>query len=213
MNLVLKLGKRRIKRTFREIISQATPEELSDGEDWYANACEWVDSIADRHHIPCEIVCGVLSALSPAVEWELNKKQAEKLIYGYLILSDVGGVVISTYKRQLQKAIAILNFIEGWQSDNEDCREGYILSVLGERAYKTKSFYRNIINPLDRRYVTVDQHIWNAAGFITKMINKGEYAAMTEIIQELSDEYGYEPCQLQAIIWVVYKRIKKDLPI
>jgi hypothetical protein len=212
MNAVLELGKRKIKRTFRKIIRQASPDELSDGRHWYLLAGWWIDGVAVDNHIPREIVCGVLSALSPSVEWESNKKQAEKLIYGYLILSDVDGVVITTYKQQLSKAIAILDLIKGWQSDN-DWSEGYILAVLGGRAYKTKSFYHNILNPLDRAYVTIDTHIWNAAGLITKFINKGEYEAMSEIIRELSDEFGYEPCILQAIIWVVYKRISKDLPI
>lgn len=212
MNVVSELGKRKIIRTFRKIIRQASPDELSGGKYWYATASHWVDEIAAKYHVPCEIVCGVLSALSPAVEWELNKRQAEKLIHGYLTLSDVDGVVISTYKRQLRKAIAILDLIEGWP-DNYNEIENYVLTVLGDRAYKTKAFYWNIYNPHDPKFVTVDTHIWNAAGLTAKMINKGEYEAMSEIIQELSDESDYEPCQLQAIIWIVYKRISKDLPI
>lgn len=212
MNAVLELGKRRIKRTFRKIISQASPDELLAGKEWYLKASVWLDEIGVKYRVPCEIVCGVLSALSPSVEWGLNKKQAEKLIHGYLILSDVDGVVISTYKTQLRKAIAILDLIEVWQSD-DNWNENYIPEILGRRAYKTKAFYWNIYNPHDPKFVTIDTHIWNAAGLVTKMINKGEYKAMSEIIQEISLAYGYEPCQLQAIIWVVYKRISKDLPI
>lgn len=202
------LDKKKIRQNFRQIISQATPQTLQDGKVWYIEAKRWSDIVAHDNNVDREIVIGVLSALSPGVKWELNARQAENLIHGYTALSDVNGVVISTYKRQLKKAIEILDLHE------TNYVESDILDILGKRAYKTKSFYENIMNPYCDIHVTVDHHIWNAAGLATKTwINKGEYTTISKIIIELSREYDLVPCQLQAIIWLTYKEIEKGLPI
>lgn len=181
---------------------------LSDGIVWYWRACKWSENVSNNYGVPVEIVVGVLSALSPSVAWGLNKRQAENLISGYLVLSDVKDVVITTYKRQLKKAIRILDL------HKTNYPESDILDILGRRAYKTKSFYHNILNPLDSISVTVDTHIWNAAGLVTKTwINRGEYATISNIIIELSVEFGILPCQFQSVVWLAYKELDKGLPI
>ena len=123
----------------------------------------------------------------------------------------------STYGKQKLKAIAIL---EGNVSDDEVLKR--ILS-----GQKTKSFYANISTNGKTTDCTIDGHaynIWN--GTVTnlndvpnmtpktyKMIQEDYRKAAVEISSITESETGeiLTASEIQAITWVAYRRIHKNL--
>src|SRR5690606_11014067 len=72
---------------------------------------------------------------------------------------------------------------------------------------KTLSFYRNILNPNDTNYVTIDRHmlavfkgrIGKPSG--TARITPKQYRELSAEFSKLAKKHNVTPCQLQAAVW------------
>ena len=62
-----------------EVYSMADMQDIQSGMDWYQDAWDICQEIADRHELPLHIVAGVLSALSPTNKWTQNVKDADSM--------------------------------------------------------------------------------------------------------------------------------------
>lgn len=174
-----------------QYLASASAKQWASGVAWYANARAFALRLAWRYSVPFETVCGVISALSPGVYWELNQTQAESLIRGDENPS------LSTYGRQVEKARRILS-----------ARLTDVLAIrkiLGRRAFKTWAFFDNIRNP-ESSEVTIDQHIIDAAGLTTVWTKSARncYYRLAAIIRQLAAHYCLRPYEAQAIIWTVH---------
>ena len=187
------------------------------GKNWYSNAYSIACTLGKKYGVHSNTVSAVISALSPSNKWNRNVEDAEMMLRANAYDLDLTECKPSTYGKQKLKAIAIL---EGNVSDDEVLKR--ILS-----GQKTKSFYANISTNGKTTDCTIDGHaynIWN--GTVTnlndvpnmtpktyKMIQEDYRQAAIEISAITESETGeiLTASEIQAITWVAYRRIHKNL--
>lgn len=177
----------------------ANAAELHEGHEWYNNARDICRHIADDTKLSLEKVVGVLAALSPNNRWDKNVADTERLIKVFQAGEDTDLIKVSTYNKNKEKAVRILN--------------GELpLDVLG--GLKVRAFYRCI---LGSNAVCIDGHayaIWAGERISTTKtpsISPKLYAAIADDYRtaalQISEIKGVElsPCQVQAVTWVVWR--------
>lgn len=187
------------------------------GKNWYSNAYSIACTLGKKYGVHSNTVSAVISALSPSNKWNRNVEDAEMMLRANSYDLDLTECKPSTYGKQKLKAIAIL---EGNVSNDETLKG--ILS-----GQKTKSFYANISTNGKTTDCTIDGHaynIWN--GTVTnlndvpnmtpktyKMIQEDYRKAAIEISAITESETGeiLTASEIQAITWVAYRRIHKNL--
>lgn len=186
-----------LKKRLNALLDLAIPEDISEGSIWYTRARIWIRELHYQTGIPSYKIAGVISALSPMVAWGNTIRQTKELCEAYAFGLTLDNVITSTYKQQRNKAIEILT------SDAPD-----IPAILGKRAYKTLAFYRNL-SEWDSQDVTVDTWIYRACDLIIGKKPKTNNDLIQHTIQQIqSERYPHLlPMDLQAIIWIMIKRI------
>jgi thermostable 8-oxoguanine DNA glycosylase len=148
--------------------------------------------IAYQTDVPYDIVCGVTAALSPSNKWERNVKD----VFNLLTLEKLPKV--ATYGRNLLVALKILKWgrVDGILSGN-----------------KVVSFYDNLLRE-DSTEVTVDRHVWNAYMGERQIISESgprlterRYVDCSNAYREAAGMFGIKPYQMQAITWLVWRRL------
>ena len=176
-------------------------EGNADGMYWYSRAWQdiWNIYLSTGPYIHEKTIAGIVAALSPACEWELNKKQAEAICRAYQQTKKVEGITVSTYKQQYKKAIEILY-----------CKDtSNIPDILGKRAFKTRAFYDNIIDCYQSEQVTIDRHIYRFLGMEDVWQTRKRYEEIADCFREAAKYLGIRPCQLQATIWLKFRKENK----
>lgn len=191
------------------VFFSAGPAEIEEGLRWYSNANQIARKIAASylgHNY--ERAAGVIAALSPNNRWERNARDAEALIKAFVNGADPNIVKVSTFGKNKQKAIDILN-------------GGDPTTVLGGR--KVLAFYNCIIGAED---VCVDGHaysVWIGQRVATSKTPKisstlydkiaADYRLATKQINIICANGGsrqfYRPSDVQAITWVTWRRLVK----
>jgi hypothetical protein len=188
------------------VFFKATDFETINGAEWYPAANHAAQIMAARYSVTLETVAGVIAALSPNNKWERNLTDADSMIRAYSMggYDAADSIKVGTYNANKIKALAILS--------GDDC-----LQVLG--GLKVRAFYDCI---LAGDSVCVDGHayaIWTG-GYIpttkTPKITPKLYEAISvdyrlaaaTINCILQSEYS--AAQIQAITWVVWRRIIKE---
>lgn len=169
---------------------RATPAEIADGTGWYARARDLALELS-----PGDVWrgAGVLAALSPLKSWPQNVLLAREAF--------ATGEARGHFPRQCSKANRIMT---GEHS----------LDVLGGK--KTTSFCIAIATSGRGEVATIDAHAHDAAtGQSHKwaerpVITKGRFNAMDAAYREVAEYLGIAVNDLQAIVWVVWKREKKE---
>jgi len=192
-------------KTLRENVeyfySLATDTERRQGESWYHRAYEFCESLADETGIPIGVIAAVVSALSPGNAWDQNKADAITLIKAHAAGLGPANVNVCTYKRQKRKAWEIL---DTWD-----------VSLQGS-GLKTNAFQHCILCPGGRAVppelaIYNDRHVLGVAVRSTGeyhkalRLTKRRYRNVAAAVAELSQDMGYVACQLQAIVWLVYR--------
>lgn len=109
-------------------------------------------------------------------------------------------VTVSTYGQNKSKAVNLINTAD--------------LGQIGGR--KVTSFYKNILNPSCPDNVTIDRHAARAcyglkglkmsSDDIPPIASDKRYNQYKVLYKRLADKLGILPNQLQAIIWVNFKK-------
>ena len=183
------------------------------GKSWYSNAYSIACTLAKKYDTTSNTVSAVISALSPSNKWNRNVEDAEMMLRANAYDLDLTECKPSTYGNQKLKAIAI---IEGSVSDDETLK-----GILNGQ--KTKSFYANISTNGKTDDCTIDGHsynVWN--GTVTNLNDvpgmtpktyrmiQDDYRTAAKIISEIEGE-TLTASEIQAITWVAYRRIHKNL--
>lgn len=190
---------RRVERNLTSVYRRADELDLRDGLGWYERAHGSALNLAEKYARPLTATCGIIAALSPGLRWEKNIEDADVLLDG-LKRGDVP--LVGVYgKRNRDKAVAIAN--------GADPRK-----TLG--GLKVRSFYENILNPLDREHVTIDRHAKTAAFNLAQnaanaVVRNAEYQYIAWHMRVLAKRYALVPCQFQAVCWVVWRRLKGNI--
>jgi len=183
------------------VYKMATPDEIKQGIEWYLNATSDCKNIADRLRLPLHIVIGVVSALSPNNKWKRNVVNADELCTAFINGQDMDSIKVSTYHKMKQKAWSILQLMPTYDD---------AVTILNGK--KIVSFFKNING--DESEITIDGHARNIyyndrQGLTTPNTNikKSEYADIQVAYLRASKKLGIKAYELQAITWVVWRRI------
>ena len=189
----------RLKGSYRNIIElPISTANIQAGHDWYVDAnkiARTVGSLAGHtNENAVKVGSGVLSALSPQRDWDINISQA-------LLLVTEG--IHKHFKVQCDKAVAIMQGKEP-------------LKVLGARATKTKAFYQAILEPNnDYSQPVIDRHA--VAVYMGRSVSDKELKALdsSKVYNRIANAYiraskvvGMNHHVLQAMTWTQWRENK-----
>ena len=180
-----KLASARIKACY----IRANREVISKGLNWYQHAHVFCKEVAHNTGLNVDTVAMVVSALSPAVSWELNKIQAEQMCNAFRDGLPLESVITSTYENNRLKAWDILHGKK----------------VITVKSPKTYAFYRNLMLNIDS--VTIDRWILRVMfNRPIKSLTALKYRQCEEIFKQAAIDLDLKPLQLQAITWEQIRR-------
>lgn len=175
-----KLASARVKACY----IRANRDVLKRGLNWYKQGNTFCKEIAHNTGLTVDTVAMVVSALSPAVSWELNKIQAEQMCNAFRDGLPLETVTTSTYENNRLKAWDILHGKK----------------TITVKSPKTYAFYRNLL--LDVDSVTVDR--WMLRVMFNrplKSLTALKYRQCETILAQCANDLDLQPFQLQAITW------------
>jgi hypothetical protein len=168
----------------------------AEGLAWYATAHKFCVQVSVKYEVPLNKVCAIMSALSPATNYEQNKKDTENFIR--LQKGIINAYKCTTYGQNVAKAKSI------FESDSDPLT---FFSV--KTGPKTYNFYLNVLDPKGETAVTIDRHAYAiATGKEYKGLAKAQYEKIARQYTLAAKKLGLLPLELQAILWVDY-RIKE----
>ena len=175
----------------------ASPDEIVRGATWYDHAHQYALALAEKHNTNLAIAAGVISALSPGATWERNLLDASAV---FTVGADA---MVGSYGRNKEKALAL---IDGSLAPDD---------AFSTSGYKTLQFWRNICSPDVAGPVTIDRHCTRAAlgshlhpnEAIKWSKHPRKYERIQSAYQIAADDLDLLPHQLQAIVWLVFRRL------
>lgn len=185
-----------------KVLSLATEDERVQGRHWYEDAFSIAVTYAARYGVTQVQAVGVIAAISPGSEWSLNIRNAATLLDSHA-KGEVLPLVGSYGWRNVRKCEKIL--ATKWHhSEVRDILKGP----------KVSAFFSNILG-IDDDSVTIDRHAKAAA--MGRRLKDDETTVTAKQYREIAAAYrnvakheGLEPKQLQAIVWVVWKRLLSE---
>ena len=178
---------------------QATPAEQLSGTAWYDDAHALAGTLAKRYRFTLRQTAAAIAVLSPRVDWEHNKRLAERACELYRLGNPPDALdAIGNSARRAWIALS---------GDLSDVNRTH-------RTLKVHNFYRSVM--LDHGAVCVDRHALRAAcGYDTPAITNGGmtdacYVAVASAFTRAARMVAEPSYVFQAITWVVQRRITAD---
>lgn len=162
--------------------------------DWYSDARKVAINIANESDLPLIVVCGVIAAISPKMNWKRNIEEARTMCL-------TGECKQMGFLKD--KARAIINST-GTKSE--------ILKILNGE--KISAFFLNIYEPHTSENVTIDRHAIrialgkNLTDAEIKTIPVKTYKVFENAYKAAADKYGTTPLIAQSATWVRYRKDK-----
>jgi hypothetical protein len=176
----------------KHVYQKCNNDDILQGKGWYKNANLFALYLSKKYNVKVIKVSGIISALSPQKSWEINMKITEEFL-------ETDGKVTGHTKLQSDKARNILYNLDS-KENIENCLSGL----------KTVNFFNNILNPKFQDYVTVDRHhIYLSTRHDIQNCTPKQYNLIKENTIIFAKELNIVPSELQSILWVCWKRIKK----
>lgn len=188
-------------RNIRRIYAQADEDDIREGKLAYWRYHGVIKAFADEYDAPVDRALAAFCALSPNNDYFGNLRSLASVLQGVRDGIPCDRVTVSTYKH---------------------CRDRAYSYVTGETSFlgkskglKIRSFYHNILDPDDRRHVTIDGHMkaaYEGRNMTMKeaiIRTKGEYFRIADATKRLARNEGLIPNQLQAIVWFARKRTQR----
>lgn len=175
------------------VYKQCTSNDLNSGKTWYENAKSFSVYLSKKYDVTELQSAGVIAALSPMKSWDMNTKIAEEFI-------ETNGATNVHTSLQTSKAKVILH---------KPVIPKEVELVLG--GLKTTNFFHNIYDPKNDEAVTIDRHHLNVCygKDVTTCTNK-QYEFLKKNTIIFAKRVNMIPSELQATLWVCWKRIKKN---
>jgi len=182
-----------VLKNIETIYNNCNSEDLENGRTWYENAKSFSIYLSKKYNVTELQSSGIIAALSPQKSWEHNTKIAEQFIETNGNAKVHTGVQLGKAKHILYNSVI----------------PSEVYKTLG--GMKTKNFFYNIYNPDDRDYCTIDRHHLNVCyGENLESCTDKQYAFLKEKTIIFANKLNMIPNQLQASLWVCWKRIKND---
>ena len=188
-----KLTIRQQANRIRKWYDIATASDIADGLAWYSEAHTLAVKLASQYGVAVIQAAQVISVLSPQKKWGKNKQEAIAIFNQHF-----NGIAPSLGYFATRKTIA-------------ECHDIIAGRFAIPRArLKTFSFADNIARA-DSDEITIDSHALRVAYDDTspdiKKVTPLQYQHARAAYQQVADSLGLKGYQLQAIVWVCYKRI------
>ncbi len=191
----------------RQVLQQATPDEVDYWGYWYHQASDECRKLAERHNVSLPLAAAVTAALSPGNKWWINIRIADQL----LTFWEAGALErmpkLSAYPISLQKAIKILDAYK---------KTGKVDTTEIDTP-KVGIFYNSLVDPegVDRDIV-LDGHAINIARGIKRGLKgvrtpaREERRAIEMAYKRVADEFALTVQAVQAITWFIWRFVKGD---
>lgn len=181
---------RKISRNLDHFFNLATPEEITEGKQWYKLANQFCASVAHEYKTTPLQVASVVSALSPRNRWTQNLIDAKKVFKAIEDGKEPEEIKVCTFNRNKFKAFELA--------------KGNIF--ITEDSPKTYNFVRNIAH-LDPSALTID--IWHIRASLKQFkaidsaqIGKIAYGQIKALTIKKAQKLGLTGYEYQAIIWL-----------
>lgn len=189
----------------------ATKEELFGGMAWYPIALSEADVVAREYRLPLLTVVGCIAATSPQTPWNRNIKIVRAMIVQYqngLPLSGHTGDVIKKVRAILDGASYLT-------------RAEIARIVMGKKGFKTLNFFYDILGidgsvdnvhetvlgvTVDRWHASVAYGSWIST-LLMPELKPALYTRIALATHIVAERHKLEARQLQAIVWVVIRRL------
>lgn len=167
-----------------------------EGKNWYWEAHNICQDIADEFNIPIDVVCGVMAAMSPQKSWNENIKLCKRYCENS-----------KDFKGHVRGVISKAHIISMYSTSYKD-RKAFIERML--KGDKIVNFFNNILNPYDRSWVTIDRHhIQICTGLKIETVTYKQYDFLKEETIKFAKTVNLIPCELQSILWIHFRKTKK----
>lgn len=177
------------RENIERVLDAASMGDWAEGMDWYSEAHALALDLSPSD--PWR-AAGVIAALSPMKKWDLNKSLAIRAF-------ETGTVTghTSTMNRIAQAILDGSPTLEMLKGD------------------KTRAFASAIATNGDTDMVTIDRHAHDVAMHkvftdADRKIGKRIYREMSSAYLIVADAHNLSGCQVQAITWVAWKRLKSE---
>ena len=197
---VTKISDREIKDNLRAWINEAINHEdvWNAGMDWYKEAQEFCEKTSCDYFMDSYDVAVVTAILSPNNRWERNKVDTITTIKAWKLGWEPDRIKVCTYNANKQKAFDYLN--------------GKV--DLVRKSPKTHSFAMNV-GLLSPEHITIDKwHLRACVGIpeegvfdAVESCTIAQYRRIEMLTSSIAQEYKVKGYELQAIIWVMIKKI------
>lgn len=176
-----------------QVFEHCTEDDIEQGKGWYSQANLFCQELSSAYNVDVLKVAGIIAALSPLKEWSLNMQMAETFLSS-------GGLISNHTLLQSEKAYDIYKHCTDRAQVNK---------VLNGK--KTINFFNNILYPDDKNYVTVDRHhLAIVSQSNLESCTPNQYNSVKNSTILFADNVNLLPNQVQASLWLCWKRIKKD---
>lgn len=170
---------------------KTTQSERDAGAQWYPEAHKFADSLAFWTNRTLDTTAAIISALSPQLSWEINQYAAQEFVQGNVRLA---GVLTSSWRKAAEIDSGLLPEV----------------AFDFARCPKTNSFYHNIRDWRDCRYVTIDRHAARLA--LGKDSARFDYRTIAGAYRNCAQRLNIVPCAFQATLWLA-ERARWQLPL
>lgn len=220
-------------RRLRNIYEAAPDDVRSAGMAWYSNVHDAAQKAAKEHGRSTRQAAGVVSAVSPNMDWERNNINAFDELDE--LASRRGWDVIrrsaATEGGRTREAKDVLRGLSlSAADDNALLRADRIWNggedpdevLVRKSAPKTNSFYHNILEPHKAEHVTVDgRHAdiiadamrpWGMGrGISSANSTRGmtRYERYSDVTSRVAKQMGVLPHELQAVAWEHGKQVER----
>lgn len=196
------------------VVEQASSGELQRGLAWYAEAHLFAAALADRFNTSPRVAAAVIAALSPQISWERNILDAETFMREAPEYVSMDKVPVSATLASRQKAYDIM-------------LSGDVELLHTKTGPKVWAFFQCINDPEHSDAVCVDRHAAGVAygkpfrgkdearmaALLKNRIRKRDrkastgYERIAEAYRQAAQKLHQKPHQVQAITWLVWRRI------
>lgn len=196
-------------RNIIQVLDRANETTVLEGKEWYPNAqriAMAVGRLARPEHTrgtQVMIGAGILSALSPQTNWDLNIVKAFQFIEYFQRPT-------FTTTSNYTKAMNVITYLDEAMASPNPVQ--YIEDLMGVKAPKQRAFFRNIQNPESDYGPTIDRH---AIGiYLNRKPTKDDLRihgggnALKEVVnayRKASAETDLHYNELQAITWLQWR--------
>lgn len=166
------------QRRFQKLLTEANQEHLEAAQEWYTEAQQVAQSVADMLDLPLEYGASIVSAFSPRMHWSRNQKLA---------------VSYSLGNRDLRCLTMLIKLADSARANG----------FAAFKRPKTREFAKAIAG--DETAIVVDVWIARAAGLPKDAPTAIEYREVSQAIKRLADHYQLAPRTMQALIWCLIR--------